>query len=804
MQYLKTSWRNIRKHRSDSLMNVFGLCISLSAAMMLLLSVGYEYSFDKFNRKASNIYHLNIQTQRSNGQEISSILPAPILPALKKDFGEIVSGTRITDQQSAIRYHEKKIAQTLTFADGDFFKMFSFPVLKGNSTHPLSSLTDVVLTRSNAEAVFGGEEPVGKTVEFLFDNVWKPFRVSAVVDDCPANSSIVFSAIVPFEAYPDYDKITSDWNWRFVSVFIELDSYNNSRLLADKLKKFSGIQFQEDIDHLAKEGIRSSGSLPLINIGLSPLADMHTSPEISGYSNSVDRTNLYFLAIIGILIVIIACVNFVNLNIGRLFTRSKEIAIRKTMGASSINVAFQFWMEAFLIFFISFLISCGLCYLLIPQYKVLFGMNIQRGIFYSLPTWLYLLSGIIIVTCFASMVPALMSARLNVTLVLKGKNTINRSGALRNILIGTQFTVAIFLISCTIISSQQLNYLQNRPLGYSATQVISIPVNGEIDPTETLQLMRNKLSAIPSIESISGIYDNLGVGQDGSNRTSIQSFNFEGREIKSNWLGVSYDFVRTLGLQLIAGRDFSRTFSSTDSNSVVINEELANELGGKQAVGKRLFIDSAKQLVVIGVVRNYYFKSLRKKIAPLSLVLDKDFAINYILVKVNSGNLTDKMRIVTEAWQSVAPGVVFQGSFLNENVNRQYIRERKLLRIFSLGTAIAILVSCMGLFSIVILILSQKLREIGVRKILGASVGSIVFLIAGNFLWMVVLAFLIASPLGWYFMNKWLQSFAYHIEISWMIFILAGFLVSAIVFLTISIKSIGTARSNPARILRSE
>ena len=509
------------------------------------------------------------------------------------------------------------------------------------------------------------------------------------------------------------------------------------------------------------------------------------------------------LASIAFLIIAIACINFINLSIGKSFTRSKEIGLRKTMGALKNQVAVQFWAEALLVCFLALIISCIATYLLVPQYKLLFDLNIRREMLQSPAVWLFILIGFIFITLIAGGYPAWQMARFNVVQVLKGKMSVNRSNKLRNGLITFQFIIAVLLISCTIISWQQIHYMRTRPLGYNTSQVLSVPITGEINPTQALQLMKNKLSASPYIESISGIYDNLGQGTDGSSRTSIMGFDYKNRELKSNWIGVSYDFVKTLDLKLVDGRDFSTAFSA-DSSAALVNEEMAKEIGEKQIVGLKLPVDSAKPLTIIGILKNFNFKSLKQKIDPLTLVIDKNFTINYILVKVKPTNLQASMALVKNTWASISPGSDFKGSFLDENVNRQYKREEKLMQVFTIGAIIAIALSCMGLLAMVILIISQRTKEIGIRKVLGASVATIVTLVAKDFLLLVLIATIIASPIAWYAMNQWLESFAYRISIGWYIFLAAGFVALLIALITISIQTIKAAMANPVKSLRTE
>ncbi|MBS1916753.1 MAG: ABC transporter permease [Bacteroidetes bacterium] len=799
--YFKTAWRNLWKHKTDSFINIIGLCVAFSSALLLLLSVSYEFSYDKFHTNAKDIYHLYFHKQRVKGEELNSSMPAPLMPTMKSQYGDVKYATRYAGGGTTIRYKDKKISQSLDFVDADFFKMFSFPVIDGNKA-PLQNLDEIVLRKGTAKAVFGNEEPVGKVIEIEQNNNWKPFTVSAVVDDFPDNSSITYDAITRFENLSFYKEVSDQWNSNFHDVYVQLNSSVSPKQFETKIKPFTEKYFAEDISHFKRDGAVPMKDGSFMKIALQPLTVMHTDPEIGG-GDSINRSYLYLLVAIAILIIAIACINFINLSIGKSFTRSKEIGLRKTMGALKNHVALQFWAEALLICFMAFVISCIASYLLLPEYKLLFAMHVQRNMLQSPMVWVFIVLGFLIITVIAGGYPAWLMARLNVVEVLKGKMTMSRSNRLRNGLITFQFIIAVLLISCTIISWQQIHYLRTKPVGYNTSQVISVPANSEMDPTQALQLMRNKLASVASVENVSGIYDNLGRGTDGSSRTSVLTFDYKNREIKSNWMGVSYDLVKTLDLKLVDGRDFSTAFA-TDSSAVLINEEMAKEIGEKNIVGMKLPVDSAKPLTVIGILKNFNFKSLRQKIDPLTLVLDKNFGINYILVKVKPNNLQASMDAVKAAWKTIAPNSEFQGSFLDENVNRQYKREEKLMQIFTTGAVIAIVLSCLGLLAMVILIISQRTKEIGIRKVLGASVGSIVALVAKDFLILVLVATVIASPIAWYAMNQWLQSFAYRISIGWYIFLAAGILSIIIALITISIQAIKAALMNPVKSLRSE
>jgi putative ABC transport system permease protein len=802
--YFKIAWRNMRKHKTDGLINVLGLCIAFTSSMLLLLSVSYEFSFDRFHKNGKNIYHLFFRTQRLKGMDLSGAMPAPLLPALKAAYPEVKWGVRMLNNSVQVRYKDKKIGQNLLYTDADFFNLFTFPILSGSVKAPLQELNSIVLRKGSARAIFGDEAPVGKIIELKGPDGWKPFLVSGVADDPPGNSSFLFDGVLRFESLDFYPEVKSLWGEHFHDVYIALDERTDPKTFEAKLSKFVNQYFADDLANMKRDGLVPAKDGLLIKLSLQPLAELHTSTFLAGESvEPINKDFLFLLVSIGILLIAIACVNFVNLSIGRSFTRSKEIGLRKTMGARYGQVALQFWGEALMVCGIAFLMSCLLSYLLLPGYKLLFAMHIQREMLKSPRLWIVVFSGFLGITGIAGGYPAWVMARLRVVDILKGRMKMSQSNRLRNLLIGFQFISSVLLISCMLISWEQLHFLRNKPLGYNTNQVISIPISQTMQPNQELELMRNQLASSPGVESMSGIYDNLGRGADGGSRESVLGFDYKNRTIRSNWMGVSYDFVRTLDLNLVSGRDFSKNLL-TDSSGVLVNEEMAKEIGEQPVVGTLLPLDSTKPLTVIGVVKDFNYKSLRRKIEPLTLVLDRNFHINYILVRVRPDHLDMSMQRVKEAWGKIVPHREFLGSFLDENVNRQYKREEKLLQIFSTGALIAVSLSCIGLLAMVMLIITQRFKEIGIRKVLGASAKGIILIVAKDFLLLVGIATLIASPIAWYAMNQWLQGFVYRIDIEWYIFGMAGLLSMAIVLLTVGFQTLKAALANPVKALRCD
>lgn len=802
--YFKLAWRNLLRHKTDSSINIVGLCVAFTCALLLFLSVYFEFSFDTFHKNAGNIYKMYYNVSRPSEMQTGTSMPVPLTPALKQSIPEVKYVARYINSGAVVRYKDKKLSPNLKYTDADFFSMFSFPIVKGSASTAMNELSNVVIRQGYAKTLFGDEEPVGKTIEMQLEGEWKPFMVSAVAADYSDNSSIIYDLAIRFENIPEYKSMADQWDSYNHELYVQLQDGVNSAVFEKKMRPLISKALAKDIEELKRDGAQPFSDGTYISFKLLPLLDMHTTSNINGEGSAINKSYLYLLLMIGSLILIIACINFINLSIGRSFTRTHEIGLRKTLGAQKVQLIAQFWSEAFVICFFALGVSLALCQWLLPKYRQLFAMNVTEDILTSPVIWLGVAAAFFIITLIAGGYPAWLMSRFNIINILKGKISIKRSQKLRNSLIVVQFSIAILLMICTIVAWQQISYLKTKPLGYNKNQVISIPVEGEINPIAALEMMRAKLATHTSVEAVSGIYDNLGRGLDGSQRRSVMGFDYKNRGISTVWMGASYDFVKTLDLQLVAGRDFSRQML-TDSNAILINEAMAEEVGEKNVVGMSFIIrENEPPKQVIGVVKNFNFESLHGKIKPLTLALESRFAPNYILVKVKPGKLSASMQLLKDTWAQVAPGAPFTGSFLDENVDRQYRREEKLGKIFIYGAIVAIVLSCMGLLAMVMLIIAQRIREIGIRKVLGASAANIVSIISKEFVLLILIAFVIAAPLAWIFMNGWLQDFAYRINISWWVFLIAATAAVLIALITICIQALKAAWMNPVKTLKAE
>jgi ABC-type antimicrobial peptide transport system permease subunit len=527
--YLKIAWRNLGKHKGDTAINLLGLCVAFTCALLLFLSVYFEFSYDNFHSNRQRIFHLYHNISEEEGLNKSTSTPVPMVPALKAMYPEIQYASRYISRTGNVRYMEKAISQNLRTTDPDFFRMFSFPFIAGSPQTALTDLSSLVLTKKSAAAIFGDEEALGKTVQMKFGDEWRPFTVTGIVQNLPENSSISFDMVARFENNELYAENIVRWdNWNH-SAYVQLKEGASPETLIKKSPAFYNQYFAEDIQNMKRDGIKPQADGAHVRLGLLPLISMHTETNMLVEGSSISSNYLYLLLAIGILILLIACINFINLTIGRSFTRAHEIGLRKTLGALRWQLVSQLWTEALLICFFALLVSGVLSYLLLPHYKQLFNVNIQRELLLSPLVWLGVLASFLLITLIAGGYPAWLIARVNIISILKGKFSIARSQGIRNSLIVVQFSIAVLLLICTFISWQQINYMRSKPLGFNRSQVISVPIEGDQDPNQVLERLREKLSGYPTVQSISGIYNNLGRGLDGSTRTSVTGFDYKNK-----------------------------------------------------------------------------------------------------------------------------------------------------------------------------------------------------------------------------------------------------------------------------------
>lgn len=804
--YFKIALRNLSKNKSYTLVNIIGLSVAFGSAILLFLTAHFELSFDDFHENKDKLYrvffHLNLADKTRNGTS----MPAPLRPALVEEYkSEIKYSTRIMDSGVQIVDGDKKIDTDLNYVDADFLNMFSFKMLKGNPNTALNDLRSVVINESTSKKLFAEKDPIGKTINLNFGEKIEVFVISGVVADAPENSSIESEMMMRFENNPSYQDLKTEWNSQNHQLYIQLADNINQATFEKQLKSFMQKYYKGSIEQILKEGGKPDERGEVYSLRLMPLLDEHYMKNVEGML-VMDKTYPYILLIISILVVLIACINFINLSIARSLERAKEVGMRKALGAIKTQILGQFWGEALILCLVGFVVGLILAILVMPTFNTLFQISLSIKNILNPSIIFSLILGFFIITLMAGGYPAISVSKYNIIEVLKGKIRVNsRSGGLRSSLIIVQFTIAILLISSTLIIWKQINYLRNKPLGFDENHVISIPVGREVQSKKMLEYMRNKLSSYPQITSISAADINIGNGKDNSSSTSNYGFQMEGKTYSTNGLTVDYDYIKTLGITLLNGRDFSREFPADKDRSIVVNESMAKQLGLKNAIGKNIPLGDSLGRNIIGIVKDYHFKSLKNKIEAITFFLQNSFDYRYIFVKISpQTSPKEAMDLLAKTYKEIAPKSEFQASFLDENTDNQYKREERFSQIIVSAAVLAIVLSCMGLFAIALMIISQRTKEVGIRKVLGASISNIVFILSKDFLKLVAVAILIASPIAYFLMDKWLADFVYRIEITWSIFFVAAIFAVLIALFTVSYQAIRAALMNPVKSLKTE
>lgn len=800
--HLKIAWRNLWKNKTFTSINVIGLSVAFAVAILLAMAAFFDLSFDKFHTNSKDIYKVYSMWQNPKGPQVSVSHSVPLMPAIMEEVPGIAMATRHLQQEAILTYGEKEINMDAIWVDADFFNMFTFPALKGKVENPLESQSDIVVTKETAKSLFGDEEAIGKTVKILINGKDEPFTIGTVVENNPSQSTLEFEIAVRFEKEPDYLKNKEEWNARYHDIYVQLSKNVAPSQFDMATRSLVSKNFKEQIDNAKRDGAQPDVDGLFYKFELLPLLDDNFATFRNGYVE-VSRSTPFMVLGVAFLILFIACVNFINMSIARSGQRLKEIGMRKTLGAKRKQLFFQFWTESLFIFLFSVGIGLVISMLLIDEFKTIFRTDVSFGLISSPMTILFFLISILIITLIVGGYPALLLSKIGTIQSLKGKLDVSGKNRVRDALMILQFGIAILMITGTLVLRSQLDFMRNKDLGFNKEQVLSFPLDGKKNSYDALELLRNELAGNSNILEISGADNNLGFGKDGNVSSSMFGFEYKNRVINTNYLTVDYDYVETLDLELVAGRNFNKEFVS-DKSGAVINEAMAKEFGEKDPLTAYISFNDSLRFPVIGVVKDYHFEKLDKTIAPITMMMSRDYDLYYAYVKVAPVNLAKSYEAVKKAWARVSPNSEFLGSFLDENINRTFRKEERMTTMITSGSILAIVLSCIGLFAISLLIVNQRTKEIGVRKVIGASVANITFLLTKDFLKLVGISFLIATPVAWYFMKEWLQNYPFKIDLNPGFFIVAGLLAACIAFLTVGSRTIKAAMQNPVKSLRDE
>jgi putative ABC transport system permease protein len=790
--YLRVAFRNLWRHKGFSFLNIMGLTIGMSACFLIFLYVKFELSYDNFHSKSDRIYR--IVTDIVNPSETLPLnVAAPAMPvAAKRDFPEIEKQVRFDQGNILVRRGELKIQETsMAFTDSTFFEVFDFPLLKGDPIRALREPFSVVLSESAAKKYFGSEDPMGK--QLILTGANNLGTVTGIMKDMPENTELKADMLVSMYRGQQADT-NRDQNWGGFgdySYFL-LKPNTNPKALERKFPAF----LQNHIAKMMKENNQTYTYL------LEPLKDVYLKSKRGGtVSGSI--TNVYVFSIIGVFILLIAGINFVNLTTARSTERAREVGIRKVVGAERRQLTGQFLGESVILCLIAFVLSVGVCAALLSSFNFLAGKTVSTGVFHH-PSYILTLLGIGIgIGLLAGIYPALVLSAFHPIVVLKGRFSSGTRGLLlRKGLVISQFTISIGLIVATLLVGSQLNYMRNQELGFNKDQELVLDTHG--DPH--WDALKQEIKGLPGVVSVAMSSNTPGTGAMNA-YSIIQNQKGEMQVCSPDLFFVDYDFIPQFQMKVIAGRAFSRAFGADTTQTLILNEAAVRMLGyhrPQDALG-RDFSQWGRKGKIIGVVKDFHYESLQTVIRPLSMRIEPEDC-GEMAIKVSTTNLKRTIAAVEKTWSTIIPTRPFSYSFVDEMFDQQYRAEDRFGRLFLYFSMLAIFISCLGLLGLAWYSTIQRTKEIGVRKVLGASVGGIVGLLSKDFLWLVGIAFLVATPVAFYLMKGWLDGFYYRINIwsAWWIFILAGVGALAIALFTISFQAVKAALANPVNSLRTE
>ena len=794
--YLKTAWRNLRKNKLYSIINIFGLTVGLAACLLIGVYINNELSYDKFNTNADRIVRATMEYKQAETVNEVATTGTKVGPQFKRTFPAIEEYVRTYIGSSIIKNGEKIFDEPrVLYADDPFFKVFSFKLIEGNAATALDAPGKIVLTSSMAKKYFGKENPVDKTLSVN----GKDMIVSAVCDDAPQNSQLKFDFVTQFLNLNNV-KEENWWTANWVTYFLLRDK-NSLSQLQQQVNKY--MQTPE-----VREGARLEGSNYLA-IHLQPLTSVHLHSSLAGFEPNGSMTYVYMFFMIALLILIIACANYTNLATAQSASRSGEIGMRKVMGASKKQVFIQFIGESAVITFIAAVLAFLLSMFLIPYFNNITGTQFGLDVLLQPVPILSLIVFCILVSFFAGLYPALVLSGTQIIGVLKkGFTFTGGNNLLRKGLIVTQFAVSIFLIIYTVIILQQMNFMQTKKLGYDKEHVLVLPIGGKMK--KDFQNIKEAIEKVPAVEAVTASYETPEFVKWGDGITAKDEKGVQSVSLKA--MPVDLDFTSTLKIQLMAGRDFQQSdFAIMDTSNdysnyrqpFIINETLAKKLGWtpEQAIGK--IIEKGSPGPVVGVVKDFNFSSLHDPIGPLVMFLSRDFA-NVFMVRIAGNNTKTILRGLEDVWKQRAPERPFNFHFLDDDYNKLYQAEQRTSVLFSVASGLAILLACLGLFGLAAFTTVQRTKEIGIRRVLGATVSGITMLVSSNFLKLIGIAIIIAAPLSWWAANKWLQDFAFRIPVQLYVFFIVAMATLLIALCTVSFHSIKAALANPVKSLRTE
>lgn len=798
---LKVAYRYLAKHKAYTILNIVGLAVGIAAVILIMLFVRSEWSFNKMHSQGDRIHRAWLMEHYQGEIFNNTATPIPLAPLLAANLPEVEAATRITEISAPIIHQGNTFNYAVTMVDSTLFEIFDFELLKGDIKNPFPSKNSMIISEETAKIFFGNAEPIGETLELMVGGEKMLFSITGILKEIPYESTIRMEFIIPFsnavQIWPEQTR-TSGWSNVTVQTFILLKEGADPAVVNAKIPAF--------MDPLVAKNYKPGEYI----VSLQPLSDIHfnsTLPEeLTGASNPLYA---YILATVGILILLIACINFITLATGRSATRAMEVGVRKVMGARKKQLVAQFFGESFLVTLMALFLGILLSFLLLNSFNQMANREFVFGI--DAFTVIFCLFLLFFITLFAGGYPALVLSSYQPVKVLKGRIKTASMGIFGKSLIIGQFVASIVMIICTIIIGKQLDYLQSKDLGFGKEHVIIVPTNRSMAEGNALaSKFITELESNPKVVSASNSL--FSMTEFGWASLGYKDENGAFRMFRFN--AVDPDFIETMDLQVVQGRGFMKE-NPADSNAIVVNQALVQQYGWEDPVGKKLPGEYPQQ--IIGVVEDFHFESLHSPIQPAVMALkagpffqfSSDISYSYsprprVSVKFREGNLEEHVAILESTWKSVAGDQEFQFRFLDESLAAAYVQERRLGKIVQYASVLSIFIACLGLFGLATLVVARRRKEIGIRKVLGADVSTLVATLNKDFVIHILIASVIAFPLAWLMLNRWMRDFEYRIDIPWWAFVAAAVVVLLVAMITVSIQSVKAAMKNPINGLRSE
>jgi putative ABC transport system permease protein len=787
--YFKTAFRSLLRHKGFAILNIVGLAVGMAAFFLIFQYVRFEYSYDDFISKKDRVYRLVTDLKSSSETQHSSGTAMAMAINLKREYPEIEDIVRLTGTTMLLKRGDVQFAEKGTvFADSALFQIFDFPFVEGDPATALKEPLSVVLSQSTAKKYFGDADPIGQTMNFSDSGFVA--KVTGVMKDLPENSTIKADLFVSMSTRKRFrDSLDYRWEWFDMTSYLLLKPGANPAPLQSQLKPFIERHLGAKLKAEQQDYILS----------LERLKDTYWSPR-GGWVTG-DSSNVSIFAIIGLFILLIACINFVNLTTARSAERAKEVGIRKVIGAGRFQLTRQFLSESVLVCLIAFVLASVLCQAMVPLFNELAGKTVTTGVL-GRPSELLILVGIALaIGLLAGFYPALVLSAHRPIESLKGRFSASVRGLLlRRGLVVFQFTISIGLIIGTAVVFSQLDYMRSRDLGFDKTQELVIDEYNNVHK----YVLRQEVMQLPNVQSTAFSGSVPGEG-DWSAYSKVENSRGEMQVANLDLTNVDFGYMEQYKMKLVAGRFFDPHIATDTMQAMIINEKALALFGyssPQQAIGRR-FDQWGKKGMIIGVIRNYNFEGLQKEIRPLSICINLDDC-NFLSVKVGTNDLPGTIAAIKRQWDGLVPNKEFNYFFLDEQFDKQYRSEVKFGRLFIDFAVLAIFIACLGLLGLASYSTIQRTKEVGVRRVLGASVAGIVRLLPLEFLLLVGIAFLVASPIAWYLMHKWMDNFAYKAALGWWIFAGAGLAAMLIAFATIAYQAIRAAMANRVASLRSE